>query len=298
MKDSARKVPQDEASPINLPLNRVGILNYKMPIMLSWGPIQQNSNADVSIYVDLPSDKRGAHFSRLLMPIISNLADGAEDVPRRVHGVCGQILEMNDYCMTSILKVSTMYLRSYGSSSEPKGYVPYDFEFTSVARKVGDHMDTITLGTTVMTACPCTMEGTRKVLAESNPEYSELIENLPTVTHNQRNRLTLSLTLPEDCEINPIEMIESVESVAGGPLLPVRPERDTDEFVLENHGNPLFVEDVVRRVAVSVCKRVTGIPGNTVVSVSSRSEESIHTHDSYAELKLTVDDIRDASGNQ
>ena len=62
--------------------------------------------------------------------------------------------------------------------------------------------------------------------------------------------------------------------------------------VINAHHNPKFVEDVVRDNLPRILKRYPNLPDDTIVTVRSESEESIHKHNAMAERVTTLGELR------
>lgn len=94
--------------------------------------------------------------------------------------------------------------------------------------------------------------------------------------HNQRAEVNLCITF--DAFIWLEELIDIVESSASCELFALL-KRPDEKFVTEEaYNNPMFVEDVVRKVAENAHKH----PHITWFSVGVESFESIHKHSAYA----------------
>ena len=298
MNEACRKAPQNDAPNVNIPIGSVGIDHYKTPIRLIFGRKHFDSTAEISASVDLPLNMRGAHLSKIIIPVISEIGRSDEDTFKLVNRISRLILESNAYSSKALLKLSTQYLRELHGPDDLKSYAPYLIEYSSESRQGGMMLNCIMLETTIFTACPCTMEGSRSILAERFPEHSAFLASIPAVTHNQRNRLAVTISNYKSYNPDPDEIIESIESVTGKPLSAIRTERETDKFVLEAHESPRFVEDVVRDVARAICREIENLEDSAIIKITSRSEESLHNHDAYAEIELTAGEIRKYSRNQ
>ena len=108
------------------------------------------------------------------------------------------------------------------------------------------------------TLCPCSKE-----LSEKG-------------AHNQRGLVTVQVKFRKFFWIEDlIRMIEHSASAAVFSLL----KRSDEKFVTEKaYENPMFVEDVVRNVALRLGKH----SNITWFSVESENLESIHNHNAYA----------------
>ncbi|MHB1708233.1 MAG: GTP cyclohydrolase, FolE2/MptA family [Thermoplasmataceae archaeon] len=292
MNKTGRKIPQDYAPHVNLPIGNVGVDGYKTPIELVFGGKRTESIATVSVSVDLPAQMRGAHFSSMLDSVISGIGRPVEDTLEIVRHIARLVLKRNPYSKHAVVKIEATYLRELEGTNKMKSYVPYKIEYSSESRSDGTEINSFVLGTTIFTACPCTMEGTRSILAERYPDQAGFLSKIPTVTHSQRNRLSVTISNFRTYVPEPDRIIELIESVSGGPLASVQTDKESDMFVLRGHENPRFVEDVARDIAKAICKGIDKLEGDAIIRITSRSEESLHNHDAFADIELTADEIR------
>ena len=292
MKQTGRKIPQDDTPRVNLPIGNVGIDGYKTPIKLVFGGKRTESIANVSVSVDLPAEMRGAHFSSMLDPVISEIGKPVENTFEIVRRIARLVLKSNPYSKHAAVKIEATYLREFDGTNKMKSYVPYKIEYSSESRSDGTEINSFVLRTTIFTACPCTMEGTRSILAERYPDQAGFLNKIPTVTHSQRNRLSVTISNFRTYVPEPDRIIELIESVSGGPLASVQTDSESDMFVLRDHENPRFVEDVARDIAKAICNGIDMLEDDAMIRIMSRSEESLHNHDAFADIELTAGEIR------
>jgi GTP cyclohydrolase-4 len=136
------------------------------------------------------------------------------------------------------------------------------------------------------------MEGVREIIAEDRPDLADTIENLPMMSHNQRNVATLMLEVPEDVEIEANSMIDLVEGQLSAPTKELLKRRDEARLVIQAHANPKFVEDIVRDILDAVVSQYPHLPDEATVIVRSESQESIHKHNAFAERITTLGELR------
>ena len=292
MKQTGRKIPQDEPPRVNLPIESVGVDGYRSPIKLVFGGKRTESVATVSVSVDLPVEMRGAHFSSMLDPVISEIGKPVEDTFDTVRHIARLVLKGNPYSKHATVKIEATYLRELEGDDKLKSYVPYNIEYSSESRSDETEINSFVLETTIFTACPCTMEGTRSILAERYPGQVGFLNKIPTVTHSQRNRLWVTISNFRSYVPEPDRIIELIESISGGPLASVQTDKESDMFVLRGHENPRFVEDVARDIAKAICKGIDMLESDAIIRIKSRSEESLHSHDAFANIELTAGEIR------
>ena len=110
----------------------------------------------------------------------------------------------------------------------------------------------------VTTVCPCSREISEKG------------------AHNQRSLVSVKVTFRKFFWIEDlIRIVENSASAAVFSLL----KRGDEKFLTEKaYDNPMFVEDVVRSIAL----RLNSHKNITWFSVESENLESIHNHNAYA----------------
>ena len=124
----------------------------------------------------------------------------------------------------------------------------------------------------VTSLCPCSKEIS---------DYS---------AHNQRGYVTIevrSLAAPSgESEIVWIEeLVEVAESSASAPVYPLLKRVDERHVTMQAYDNPVFVEDIVRNVAI----RLQSDPRISWFRVSTVNQESIHNHSAFATVEWRRD---------
>jgi GTP cyclohydrolase I len=235
-------------------VHTAGIKQIKLPVkvMQRDGTIQ-NTVADISLQAQIPTTLK-PHCIASITDILNRYIDKVavsefqallHDVQRFFNAESTQIDMSFPYFLEKEAPVT-------GTSS----MLEYRCTFSgSVGRKNGF---VLTVVVPVTTLCPCSKE-----ISEAG-------------AHNQRAEVTMSVRFrkmlwAEDL----IELIEQCGSCELFSLL----KRPDEKYVTEAaFRNPMFVEDVVRKVAV----RALDHPDITWFSASVESFESIHKHSAYA----------------
>lgn len=122
----------------------------------------------------------------------------------------------------------------------------------------GDDDFTLTVQVPVTTLCPCSKE-----ISSAG-------------AHNQRAEVTLKVQYKKFIWVE--DLIKLVEQSASCELWSLLKRPDEKYVTEEAYNNPMFVEDVVRKVAVTAREH----PDITWFSVGVESFESIHKHSAYA----------------
>lgn len=280
-------------------LTRVGVTGIVKPVRVA-RPRRTPVDlvATFSAYVDLPAEQRGIHMSRNVEAInltVDALArettGGLEDLASRISA---SLLEKHGYAKTAEVEIEAPYFRERLTPVNRQPTLErYDLVATAHASRGAEPASVVVergIGVEVlgMTACPCAMEGTRKILAERGIA----IENAPTVTHNQRNRVTLFLEGPEPIAVEADDLIDIAEEALSAPTFELLKRGDEAALVLSAHEHPRFVEDVVREALARVAKRYSHLPAATLVVARSEAEESIHKHNAFSERVATVGELQ------
>lgn len=288
---------QNQRAEQRFKITRVGVTGVKKPVVVRrpWGDVTLNATIDV--YVDLPSDQKGSHMSR-------NVEVTGEVVDRSVREpvggleilssqMCNILLERHDYASYSEVDVSADYFIEKVSPGGRSSLEPYEIRSRTEAHRYGTVRKYIGVSVIGLNACPCAMETVRMIYTERNPELKGMLEKIPVITHNQRNRSQVMIEVPEGKEVEVNDLIDIVESSLSSPTYEILKRKDEAEVVIRAHENPKFVEDVVRDILSRVLNRYNDFPDNTHVEVRSESEESIHKHNAFAERVTTFGELRE-----
>lgn len=139
--------------------------------------------------------------------------------------------------------------------SKISGLMEYNCTFTGATNIAGIKT---TVFVPVTTLCPCSKE-----ISDDG-------------AHNQRAEATFTVLMTEKIWVE--ELIELVEQSASCELYSVL-KRPDEKYVTEKaFNNPMFVEDVVRKIARTAAKH----PLIEQFSIGVESFESIHKHSAYA----------------
>jgi len=275
-------------------LTRVGVTGVVKPIRVSRGGEAHRMVGTFDVFVDLPATQRGTHMSRNIEAVnrcidehVRKETASLEDL---ASGIAHDLLQRHDYAAEAEVHVACDYFRE---QSTPENHAPtlerYDLFATSlVSREAGERRS---IGTTVvgMSACPCAMEGTRTRLAEAGHD----VAGFPTITHNQRNNATLVVETAPGHSVEADALIDIAEASLSAPTFELLKRGDETALVMLAHENPRFVEDVVREMLHRVAEAFPNLPDDTVVTVRSDAEESIHKHNAVAERIALMSELRE-----
>ncbi|MBN2017208.1 MAG: GTP cyclohydrolase I FolE2 [Candidatus Cloacimonetes bacterium] len=237
-----------------IPINKVGVKGIKYPVVLQdRRNNEQNSVADINMYVELPHNFRGTHMSRFIEilhhyhreTIIDNLEELLEEMKLKLDADVAYIEIEFPY----FIKKSAPVTKEESLSS-------YQCGFKANLRDTF-HMEMYAI-VPVLSLCPCSKE------ISTNS------------AHNQRAYVTVNIVYNKFIWLE--EIIEIAENAASCQVYSLLKRPDEKYVTEKSYNNPKFVEDIAREIAVSLKndRRIVRF------SVEAESMESIHNHNAYA----------------
>ena len=246
---------QSERDHRQLPINMVGVRGLRYPILIrDKAYAVQNTIATIGMYVDLPKEFKGTHMSRFIEVLnahgrimhVENIPDILREMQRKLHSETAHIEIEFPYFMVKKAPVSGK-----------EGVVDYLARFYAVA--CGPDTDfVLTVRATVTTLCPC---------SKAISAYG---------AHNQRGEVTVQIRSRAVVWIE--DIIAIIESSASSELYALLKREDEKAVTERAYENPVFVEDMVRNVAL----KLKAHPQVTWWRVEAENQESIHNHNAYA----------------
>jgi GTP cyclohydrolase-4 len=292
--------------PINL--TRVGVTGVKKLVKVERSgderPIILISKFEV--FVDLPSDRKGANLSRNFEVIDEVLEEAINRPVYEIEELCGEIakrlLSKHEYATRAEVKMKSEYIvRRQTPFTRITCQEVVDI-FAEAMAKVGPSgylrklVGAEVLGTT---ACPCAQEimkeQVRKELVELGLNVNDAVqfaEKLPVATHNQRGRGSISIEVRNRRCVSIDKIIRIIEESMSSKVYGLLKRSDEAVVVARAHNNPKFVEDCVRTMAQKVVETFVDLPDDASVTLKQINEESIHQHNAFAERVATLGELR------
>lgn len=282
-------------APRPYPLTRVGVRGVKKPVTVHRpGAKPSGVVATFDLFVDLPKTQKGTHMSRNLEALADILDEEVAEEASSLENLCRRLalrlLDKHDYASHAHVKADADYFLSRKNPGGKPSVEAYRLHAEAEAfRGKGKAKPTATrrVGVQVigMSACPCAMETVRHKLTAQGKKVPA---DLPFITHNQRNKVTLTLDLPGEADVEAADLVTLCEGALSAPTFELLKRGDEGDLVLQAHHNPRFVEDVVRELLHAAAGRFGKGLGDARIFVSSEAEESIHKHNAYAERTTTL----------
>jgi GTP cyclohydrolase I len=233
----------------------VGVRGLKFPIQVQDKERStQNTVATIGLFVDLPKEFKGTHMSRFIEVL-------------NAHGNIVHVENIEDilYALQAKFQVTTSHLElefpyfmvKKAPVSGRESVMDYVARFDAAA--CDKDIDFIlTVKAMVTTLCPCS-----KAIATCG-------------AHNQRGRVTVAIRSRKAVWIE--DLIAIIENSASSELFALLKREDEKAVTERAYHNPVFVEDLVRNVAL----KLNHHPDVTWYKVEAENFESIHNHNAYA----------------
>src|SRR5213595_2560335 len=229
----ARKVimhdKQNERDDRELRIDKVGVRGLRFPIQIrDKAHSTQNTIATIGMFVDLPKEFKGTHMSRFVEVLnahgtvvhVENITDILHAMQKKFQAATSHLEMEFPYFMVKRAPVSGM-----------EGVMDYTARLDATA----SHKDidfVLTVKAMVTTLCPCS-----KAIAAYG-------------AHNQRGEVTVQIRFRKAVWIE--DLIAIIESSASSELYALLKRQDEKAVTERAYENPVFVEDLVRNVAVKL----------------------------------------------
>jgi GTP cyclohydrolase IB len=246
---------QSERDYRELRIDKVGVRGLRFPIQIrDKAHALQNTVATIGLFVDLPKEFKGTHMSRFIEVLnahgnvvhVDNIEDILHALQKKLHATTSHLEMEFPYFLTKTAPTSGM-----------ESVMDYTARFDAAA--IGKEIDfVLTVKANVTTLCPC---------SKAISSYG---------AHNQRGEVTVQLRFRKSIWIE--DVIEIIESSASAELYSLLKREDEKAVTERAYDNPVFVEDLVRNVAL----KLNGHPDVTWYKVEAENYESIHNHNAYA----------------
>jgi GTP cyclohydrolase I len=246
---------QSERDHRRLRIAKVGVRGLRFPIQIrDKERTLQNTIATIGMYVDLPEEFKGTHMSRFIEVLnshgsvvhVENITDILRAMQAKLKSAAAHLEMEFPFFLVKKAPVSGM-----------ESVMDYTarFDATAIGGKI-DFVLTVRVGVT--TLCPCS-----KAISRHG-------------AHNQRGLVTVQVRSRRAIWIE--DLIALVESSASSELYSLLKRQDEKAVTERAYENPVFVEDLVRNVAL----KLNAHPEVTWYKAEAENFESIHHHNAYA----------------
>ena len=249
---------QSEPDYRDIAIDKVGVRELRFPIQVrDKARSVQNTVATIGMFVDLPKEFKGTHMSRFIEVLNAHgNVIHVENIPEILNA-----MQEKFRAATSHLEIEFPYFMSKQAPiSGKEGLIDYNARFDAAACK--QEIDfVLTVKAMVTTLCPCS-----KAIAAYG-------------AHNQRGEVTVQIRFRKPVWIE--DVIAIIEASASSELFSLLKREDEKAVTERAYENPVFVEDLVRNVAL----KLNAHPDVTWYRVEAENYESIHNHNAYASIE-------------
>lgn len=297
---------------IPITLTRVGVTDVKKLVEVARKdkrPIVLVSTFD--IFVDLPSNRKGANLSRNFEAIDAVLEEMITAPVYEIEDLCGEVakrlIDRHEYALNAEVRMKSEYIIKRETPMTKIKCQEVVNIFAEAKAIRGEELDVRKLvGAEVLgiTACPCAQEIMRdkaknelKTLGVKDEVIREFLNRVPMPTHNQRGRGIISIEVHDSNFVSIDRIINIIENSMSSQMFELLKRSDEAAIVELAHKNPKFVEDCVRTMAQKIVIEFPELPDDSIITVKQINEESIHRHNAFAERKSTLGELRQEINN-
>jgi GTP cyclohydrolase I len=241
----------------NIDIDQVGVKGIRYPItVLDKDLGEQQTVAEINMYVDLPRYYKGTHMSRFVEILnehsrrisLQNFSEILEEMKKKLKAKSAHMEVTFPY-----------FIKKAAPVTGSEGLMEYKCTFKG-SLNTGSDIVTI-IHVPISTLCPCSKE-----ISEHG-------------AHNQRGEVKLQVRFKRFVWIE--DLVKLVEQSASTDVYSVL-KREDEKYVTERaYHNPMFVEDIVREIA----QKLNEDSNITWFAVESENFESIHNHNAYAYIE-------------
>jgi len=259
-----KKDTQDEIPEVELGLEKVGVTNVRTLVKTKWRGHSYKFIPRISLTVDLPKKKKGAHMSRLVEAITESIGEESEVTHESLEVLAKSMLvrlsNKHPYLRGEVVLETELVVERETPATGRKTMETHDV-VVRVLKENGMYSKKLTVFVVGNTVCPHSMENTG-----GKP-------------HIQRAIAELSVEADINEKIAFETLIDVCENSFSSPTYTLLKTPDEIEVVEKMHSNPKFVEDVAR----GILDKAKKIFPKTRIHARVVSHESIHRHDVTAE---------------
>jgi len=307
-------LPDIQANQPDIPitLTRVGVTDVKKLVEVARKdkrPIVLVSTFD--IFVDLPSDRKGANLSRNFEAIDEVLEEMIASPVYEIEDLCSEVakrlIDRHEYALIAEVRMKSEYVlkrETPATKLNCQEVVNIFAEAKAIRGKTLTIRKLVGAEVLGITACPCAQEimvdkarKELKTLGVESDVIKKFLNRVPMPTHNQRGRGIISIEVHDTHFVSLEKIINIIENSMSSQMFELLKRTDEAMIVERAHKNPKFVEDCVRTMAQKIVKQFTELPDDSVIVIKQINEESIHRHNAFAERKSTLGELRQEINN-
>lgn len=248
----------------NIPIDQAGVCDIAFPIIvLDRSHREQRTVARISMSVSLPHYFKGAHMSRFIEVLNEHRGQ------MTLHTLPALLNHLQARLNATGARIEIhfpYFLERLAPATGKSALMDYDCTFVGETKNRRTSF-MVTVRVPVTALCPC---------SKAISDYG---------AHNQRGIVEISIETIESENGEPVfvwieDLVKVAEDSASAPVYPLLKRIDERHVTMQAYDNPVFVEDVVRNVAL----KLQGDNRIARFRVHVVNHESIHNHGAFASL--------------
>jgi GTP cyclohydrolase-4 len=326
MEDNEHADLQSERTDIDIPIDLVGIEDVEKRIEIQRRDGMYSMNLSINAFIELPGAQRGVHMSRTAESIdeciTEHVLSPKETIEEFAMEIVKAMLEKHEYSCKAVVDMEGPFIiQSRPREGEASSQAAYfirchvagtrpgndTYEGTGEPQPGESTFDIrISASAEGMIACPCGQQMSREFAKElllnrddmalEEGTIDTILNIIPVATHNQRATGTITLQVPVAGAVDVMDLVDAIELGMSGRISGVLKRPDEARLIRIAHQDPLFTEDVLRRIATTMAgDQFKDLPGDMEVTIRVVSQESIHPHQATATTTTTIGRLRDAA---
>lgn len=248
-----------------IPIDQVGVSDLRYPIVVLDRELgKQQTVARLTMSVSLPHQFKGTHMSRFIEVLNEHRG---EVTMRTLPAILAGLKERLHAESARVEAMFPYFIERTAPVSGARSLMDYECSFVG---EVNGSIDDFVLGVRVpiTTLCPC---------SKAISDYG---------AHNQRGYVTVDVRTIRGPDGGPAliwieELVDIAEAAGSAPVYPLLKRADERHVTMRAYDKPVFVEDVVRNVAL----RLQADDRVARFHVRAVNHESIHNHDAFASIR-------------
>ncbi len=275
---------QDLMPSVPLDIERVGFRGVRRRVLLDTprGPLLLY--VDLSLYVDVPGDRRGVHLSRSVEVLYDVLSgEGrSRSLEEYLEGIANRLLDRHSYASRAWASARTTYYVDVEFEGLT-GLEPVNVDIEVMLGRDGVKRWSVSVEVVGLTVCPSAQE---TIASKLGLDVS--------IAPSHMQRVLLKGRVATSGAFVRIEKVaRALYKSLSAPTLTLLKRHQEAQLVINAFKRPKLVEDVVREAVANMVVELSKLPDDTIIEVEAVSLESIHPHDLYAYKRVTLGVARD-----
>ncbi len=283
---------------VKFPLPKVGITNRPHYIHVQ-DPFTQEATrlfSNIKIFFSLRADQRGLHMSRIEECLYDISAEKNLSLPDWIDKLAEQLLikQAQNKC---VVDIETHYEKTIEKNTSQIPSHELIKLHTSITKEESATSKWVGVEVPFINACPCTqrwgMRDFHKKLIDAGYDRAkaeELMLMAPLQAHTNLGRAKLKIHSSAITHKQIYDVLDNSVPIVRELLKGM----DEHAVVREVHRQGQFCEDNARSIVQTLCHHLDGVIDNDVLmEIVVEVDESVHSHNLYAEIVSNFGDLKD-----